>query len=139
MTSYRCKVYHRDGWGGGGVPRTSQYSSHTPRPWSRAVQVADAVHIYYCIATRSVDEVIWGLVQKKLAVTSSTVSGTREAQLLSSGGGHYGAGRHGGSALGLGGEVDAGSSSAAPMPDIRAFMKQLACGACDGQPGPPRT
>mmetsp|Transcript_17210 Transcript_17210/g.56234 ORF Transcript_17210/g.56234 Transcript_17210/m.56234 type:complete len:104 (-) Transcript_17210:207-518(-) len=98
--------------------------------------MADAVHIYYCIASRSVDEIIWGLVQKKLAITSSTVSGTRAAQLLSCGGGHGGAGRDAGSAPGRGGEVYAGSSAAA-MPDIRTFWQpQPARGACNnGQQG----
>jgi hypothetical protein len=92
------------------------------------------VNIYYCIASRSVDEVIWALVQKKLAITSSTVSGTRAAQLLPGDGGHGGVGRVGGSAPVFGNAVDAGSSAAA-TPDIRAFLQQPARGAYVGQLG----
>ncbi|EOD41448.1 hypothetical protein EMIHUDRAFT_60882, partial [Emiliania huxleyi CCMP1516] len=41
----------------------------------RISQLAERVQVFYCIARGSVDEVMWRLVEKKLQVTSSLMSG----------------------------------------------------------------
>ena len=93
------------------------------------------MHIYYCIAAKSVDEIVWLLIEKKLSVTSSTISGVRSAQMLnpdSAGGSSSGGGSGAARLLGAKPSPQGGS------PDIRAFMRQP-LGACTSGGAQPST
>jgi hypothetical protein len=85
-----------------------------------------ACSIYYCTAAGSVDEAMWKLLEKKLAVTTSIVSGTRSTG--------FGAAEHEADELPMPAAADAAGASS--RRDIRSFLQPRSQGspACNNAP-----